>query len=268
MHNRSELAQIYRTFAQMISTQFSKTIKIFRTDNVMEYRDSQFLDFIHTQGTIIQHSCAGTSQQNGRAERKYRHILDSVRAFLLSASCPEHFWGEAALTAIYTINRLPSLALQNVTPFECLYGTPASYSSLRIFGCTCFVLLQPHKHSKLEPRSRLYCFLGYGIEHKGYRCWDPISQRLRISRHVVFWEHTTFNSLSKFKTCSTPSFFTNPSLPLFPHATSPDLSTTLPIPPADSPVSPLAPSPDVDPVLAQTSNLPFAAPPADSPVPP
>ena len=38
MHNRSELAQIYCTFAQMISTQFSKAIKIFRTDNAMEYR--------------------------------------------------------------------------------------------------------------------------------------------------------------------------------------------------------------------------------------
>jgi hypothetical protein len=255
MHNRSELAQIYRTFAQMISTQFSKTIKIFRTDNAMEYRDSQFLDFIHTQGTIIQRSCAGTSQQNGRAERKHRHILDSVRAFLISASCPEHFWGEAALTAVYTINRLPSSALQNVTPFECLYGTPASYSSLRVFGCACFVLLQPHEHSKLEPRSRLCCFLGYGIEHKGYRCWDPISQRLRISRHVVFWEHTMFNSLSKFTTRSTPSFFTNPSLPLFP------------ISPADSPAS-LAPPFAVDPVLDQTPDLPFADPSADSPASP
>uniref|UniRef100_A0A2N9FBP6 Integrase catalytic domain-containing protein n=1 Tax=Fagus sylvatica TaxID=28930 RepID=A0A2N9FBP6_FAGSY len=256
MHNRSELSQIYRTFAQMISTQFSKTIKIFRTDNAMEYRDSQFLDFIHTQGTIIQRSCAGTSQQNGRAERKHRHILDSVRAFLISASCPERFWGEAALTAVYTINRLPSSALQNVTPFERLYGTPASYSSLRVFGCACFVLLQPHEHSKLEPRSRLCCFLGYGIEHKGYRCWDPISQRLRISRHVVFWEHTMFNSLSKFTTCSTPSFFTNPSLPLFP------------ISPADSPTSPLAPPLAVDPVLDQTPDLPLAAPPADSPASP
>jgi hypothetical protein len=267
MHNRSELAQIYRTFAQMISTQFSKTIKIFRTDNVMEYRDSQFLDFIHTQGTIIQRSCAGISQQNGRAERKHRHILDSVRAFLISASCPERFWGEAALTAVYTINRLPSSALQNVTPFERLYGTPASYSSLRVFGCACFVLLQPHEHSKLEPRSRLCCFLGYGIEHKGYRCWDPISQRLRISRHVVFWEHTMFNSLSKFTTCSTPSFFTNPSLPLFPHATSLDPSAILPISPVDSPVSPLAPPPAVDPVLDQTPDLPLAAP-TDSPASP
>uniref|UniRef100_A0A2N9GCA0 CCHC-type domain-containing protein n=1 Tax=Fagus sylvatica TaxID=28930 RepID=A0A2N9GCA0_FAGSY len=93
-------------------------------------------------------------------ESKHRHILDSVRAFLISASCPERFWGEAALTAVYTINRLPSSALQNVTPFERLYGTPASYSSLRVFGCACFVLLQPHEHSKLEPRSHLCCFLG------------------------------------------------------------------------------------------------------------
>ena len=186
MHNCSELAQIYRTFAIMISTQFSKAIKDFWTDNAMEYRDSQFFDFIHTQGTIIQRSCAGTSQQNGRAKRKHHHIFDSVRVFLISASCPERFLGKAALTAVYTINRLPSSALQNVTPFKRLYSTPASYSSLCVFGCACFVLLQPHKHFKLEPRSRLCCFLGYGIEHKGYRCWDPISQRLRISRHVVF----------------------------------------------------------------------------------
>jgi hypothetical protein len=222
----------------------------------MQYRDSQFLDFIHTQGIIIQRSCARKSQQNGRAERKHRHVLDSVRAFLISASCPERFWGEAALAAIYTVNRLPSSALQNVTPFERLYGTPASYSSLRVFGCACFVLLQPHEHSKLEPRSHLCCFLGYGIEHKGYRCWDSISQRLCISRHVVFWEHTMFNSLSKFTTYSTPSFFTNLSLPLFPISL------------ADSPISPLAPPLAVDPVLDQTLDLPLAAPPVDFPASP
>ena len=61
-----------------------------------------------------------------------------------------------------------------------------------------------------------------------------------------------FNSLSKFTTCSTSSFFTNPSLPLFL------------ISPADSPVSPLAPPLVVDLVLDQTSDLPLAAPPVDS----
>ncbi|KAA0037233.1 Integrase, catalytic core [Cucumis melo var. makuwa] len=89
-------------------------------------------------GTLVQRSCPHTSQQNGRAERKHRHILDSVRALLLSASCPDKFWGEVALTSVYTINRLPSSVLQNISPFERLYGTPPNYSNLKTFGCACF----------------------------------------------------------------------------------------------------------------------------------
>ena len=61
------------------------------------------------------------------------------------------------------------------------------------------ILLQPHKHNKLEPRSRLYFFLGYGKTQKGYRCYDPVSQRLRISHNVVFWEHCSFVELSHFR---------------------------------------------------------------------
>ena len=53
-------------------------------------------------------------------------------------------------------------------------------------------------------------------------------------------------------------------MPLFPHATSPDSSAILPISPADSPVSPLALPPAVDPILDQTSDLPLATPLADS----
>ena len=185
----TELPQIYINFAKMIQTQFSKVIKVFQRDNVMEYRNSKLLSFLSEQGTLSEFSCPYTSQQNGRTERKHRHILDSVRAMLISASCPERAWGEAALTAVHIINRLPSSVLGNVSPFERLYCTTPDYKLLKVFGCLCFVLLQPHKYSKLEPCARLCCFLGYGTEHKGYRCWDPISQRICISRHVVFWEH-------------------------------------------------------------------------------
>ncbi|MCI55332.1 hypothetical protein A2U01_0076582, partial [Trifolium medium] len=55
----------------------------------MEYRDSKLMSFLHEQGTLSEFSCPYTSQQNGRAERKHRHILESVRAMLISASCPE-----------------------------------------------------------------------------------------------------------------------------------------------------------------------------------
>ena len=217
MKNRHELPQIYINFAKMIQTQLSKVIKVFRQDNVMEYRDSKLLSFLSEQGILSEFSCPYTSQQNSRAERKHRHILDLVRAMLISASCPERAWGEAALTTIHIINRLPSSVLGNVSPFERLYSTTPDYKLLKVFGCACFVLLQPHGYSKLEPRACLCCFLSYGTEHNSYRCWDPISQRIRIYHHVVFWEHIMFSSLSKFKfiTSTSTPLFTDPDVDLF-----------------------------------------------------
>lgn len=46
LKHRSELSHIYMTFANMIQTQFSCTIKIIRTDNAMEYRDSSLLQLL------------------------------------------------------------------------------------------------------------------------------------------------------------------------------------------------------------------------------
>ena len=123
--------------------------------------------FFSQNGTIVQRSFPGNSLQNGRAERNHRHILDTIRAFLISSSCPEIFWDEATLTVVFTINRNPSPINGNVSPFERLHNRPLDYHMLKVFGSTCFVLLQPHEHTKLRPRARLCCFLRYGIEHKG-----------------------------------------------------------------------------------------------------
>ena len=103
--------------------------------------------------------------------------------------------GEAALIAVYTINRCPSPIVHNQTPYDLLFGSCSSYDLLRVFGCVCFVLLQDHERKKLQSCSHLCCFLGYGIGQKGYRCYDPIRKRLRVSWHVVFWEHKMFYQL-------------------------------------------------------------------------
>ncbi|GKV42667.1 hypothetical protein SLEP1_g50045 [Rubroshorea leprosula] len=126
--------------------------------------------------------------------------------------------GDATLTTVYLINRISSSVINNKSSYECLHGIPLTYDLLKDFGCACFVLLPPHEHNKLKPKARLCCFLGYGITHKGYRRWDPMSQKLRVSRHVVFWEHTALSSLSNFKVSSFDqlSFFTNPFVELFP----------------------------------------------------
>jgi len=73
-------------------------------------------------------------------------------------------------------------------PFEKLYGHAHDYSSL-CFECTCFVL-KPHvERTKLLAKSAFCVFLRYGLSQKGYLCFDPVSQKLYVSHHVVFLEH-------------------------------------------------------------------------------
>lgn len=100
-------------------------------------------------GSAIHRCCLETSQQNGRAERKLGHIFNMMHALLLSTSLLEFFWGEVALTAVYTINLVPSTTLNYLIPCEILYHVSPDNTTLRTFGCVRFVLLHPHKCNKL-----------------------------------------------------------------------------------------------------------------------
>ena len=256
--NRSELYQIYLDFTKMVETQFSKPIKVFRPDNAQEYKAHEFTSIHHQFGTVPHSFCVGTSQQNGRAERKFHHILDVVRATTITASTPSQFWGEAALTAVYTINRCPTPIVQNQTPYDMLFGSSLSYDLLTVFGCVCFVLLQDHERNKLQSRSRLCCFLGYGNGQKGYRCYDPIRKRLRVSRHVVFWEYKMFYQLPHVVVSPIPSIDPLPNIFFEESPTSmsehPNLVSESPPPISDVPsdASDELPAPIID-VLTDTA---------------
>ena len=195
MKHRSDYLTIFNNFRTLVKTQHSSVIKYFRCDLGGEYTSNQFSHLLASDGTIHQTSCTDTPEQNGVAERKHRHLVETARSFLLSASDPSALWGEAILTAAHVINRIPTSHNSGLSPFEKLYGYAPVYSSLRVFGCTCFVLRPHAERNKLASRSALCVFLGYGVSQKGYRCFDPVSQKLYVSRHVVFLEHIPFFSI-------------------------------------------------------------------------
>ena len=83
MKNRSELFSIFQTFHAEIQNQFGVSIRTFRSDNAREYLSSPFQQFMKSHGIIHQTSCPYTSQQNGVAERKNRHLIETARTLLI-----------------------------------------------------------------------------------------------------------------------------------------------------------------------------------------
>ena len=61
MKHRSELLQVSCNFAKMVKTQFFKYIKIFRSDNALEYTQYAFQAVLHSYGTVHQLTYPGTS---------------------------------------------------------------------------------------------------------------------------------------------------------------------------------------------------------------
>ena len=81
MKHRSEFFEIYAAFRALIKTQHSAVIKCFRCDLGGEYTN-KFCQMLALDGTIHQTSCTDTPEQNGVAERKHRHIVETARSLL------------------------------------------------------------------------------------------------------------------------------------------------------------------------------------------
>lgn len=155
------------------------------------------------KGILHQTSCVATPQQNGRVERKHRHILNVSRALLFQGSLPTKFWGEAVMTATHLINRTPSAVLQGRTPYELLYGEKPCYDRLRVFGSLCYTHLRLRDKDKFGPRSRHCIFVGYPYNQKGWKVYDIDKKEFIISRDVVF--HETVFPFSTMGSVSTSS---------------------------------------------------------------
>jgi transposase InsO family protein len=175
MKNKSEVFSHFQKFSNFIETQFNKKIKILRTDNGTEFINQNFSNYLKQKGIFHQTSCVYTPQQNRVSERKNHHILEVTRTLLFQNNVPKVFWSETVLTAVYLINRVPSVVLDFKSPLEILYEKKINLDHLKKFGCTSFV--QKNRIDKLDFTSIKTIFLGYSTQKKGYKCYDPILKK-------------------------------------------------------------------------------------------
>ena len=83
---KSEVKKVMQRFCAYAERQFKLPVQKVRSDNGTEFMCLR--EFFQEKGIVHQTSCVDTPQQNGRVERKHRHILNVARALLFQSSMP------------------------------------------------------------------------------------------------------------------------------------------------------------------------------------
>lgn len=111
-----------------------------------------------------------------------------ARSMLKEMKVPPLMWGEAIRHAVYVLNRLPTRSLTGQTPYEAWFKKKPFVDYLCVFGCIAHVKIPSIHVTKLDDRSKQMVHLGREPGTKAYRLYDPSTEKITVSRDVVFDE--------------------------------------------------------------------------------
>lgn len=161
LKNKSEAFENLQRFHVLVERQIRKKLKAIRSNRGGEFSSFCFQKYCENLGIKREFTTPYTPQQNGVVERKNKNVVEMARSLLKSRNLPIKLWGKATATTVYLINRSPTHALYNKTPFEVWHGVKPSVSHLKVFGWTAFALITSYKPHKLDEKSEKCVFVGY-----------------------------------------------------------------------------------------------------------
>ncbi len=105
---------------------------------------------------------------------------------------PNSFWAEVVNTAVYILNRSPTKAILNRTPYEAWHHRKPQVQQFRIFGCIAYAHIDDQQREKFDHKGEKYIFTRYSDESKGYRLYNPDTSKFIIAQDVIFDEVETW----------------------------------------------------------------------------
>ncbi|GJR68716.1 zinc finger, CCHC-type containing protein [Tanacetum coccineum] len=202
LKSKDEALAKFKIFKAQVEMETEHKVKALRTDRGGEFNSHAFVKFCQKEGIQRQTTAPYTPQQNGVVERRNRTVVEMTRSLLKGMNLPDSLWAEAVRHAVYLLNRLPTKAVKDITPYEGLKKRKPNLEYLKIFGCLAFVKKVGGHLTKLEDRSIPMVHLGKEPGSKAYKLYNPKSKKVVVARDVSFdeskswtWE-TTQGSMS------------------------------------------------------------------------
>lgn len=194
LKHKSDVFSVFKNWRALVENETGKKLKCLKSDNGGEYCSDEFEAYCAAEGIRRIKTVPRKPRQNGVAERMNRTILERARSMRLHAGLPKQFWAHAVDTAVYLINRGPSVPLNCGLPEEAWTGKEVNLSHLRVFGCIAYMHIELAERGKLDAKSRKCVFIGYGTDSYGYRLYDFENQKTRRSVDVVFNESALYRN--------------------------------------------------------------------------
>ncbi|SGY57265.1 BQ5605_C006g04249 [Microbotryum silenes-dioicae] len=176
---KSDALAAFQRWKAEVENASGATIKTLRSDNGGEY--TAFNKFCAEQGIRRDKSMPYTPEQNRRAERLNRSIVEGVLALLHDSGLPAHLWEEATQYYLDCKNLTPHAGIDGGVPDAIWHGIPQDLSRLRTFGCRAWAAVPQHERTKLEPKGIPLIFSQCHVRGDRAPCRRATSLRARTA---------------------------------------------------------------------------------------
>ncbi|KAJ9535609.1 hypothetical protein OSB04_un001255 [Centaurea solstitialis] len=121
LKTKDETSGLIKSFVTRIENQANLKVKVIRSDNGTEFKNSDINSFCDDKGIEKQYSAPRTPQHNGVAEWRNRTLIEAARSLLADSKLPITFWAEAVNTTSYVQNRI---LVSEVQPQFVMFSVP------------------------------------------------------------------------------------------------------------------------------------------------
>lgn len=163
-------------------------VMTFRSDNGLEFLNKEVHAMCSKHGIIHETTVTYTPQQNGKAERENRILVEAARTMLHAKNLPKKFWAEAVNTAAFVLNRTGK-GVDERFPYELWTNKSYDIRQLRSFGSPVYVHIPKEKRRKWDQKGEKGLMVGYGEHVKGYRIYFSEKNLVDTKRDVVFLKY-------------------------------------------------------------------------------
>jgi hypothetical protein len=185
--SKDEALEYFKKIKVVAEVESGRHLKAFKTDRGGEFNSGAFMVLCSDHGIKRNTTTAYSPQQNGVVEQRNQTVMEMAHCLLKSMRVlPGRFWGEPVKAAVYLLNQSLTRSLNGKTPFEAWLERKPSVQHLHTFGCVAYAKRIGLRVTKLADRSTPSVFLGYEPGTKGYRVYDPVNNKLIVTRDVIF----------------------------------------------------------------------------------